>query len=80
MTNANTRVRVVGPVPAECPDNGGRWALLCDHLGVDGEWYNGGIIQDTNKKRLAGWKTQDSHDGLTGWCPACQEILDGVVE
>lgn len=69
MTQIQTRI--VGPVPAECPEDGGRWALLCEHL-IDGEWQNAGIIQDTNKKRLAGWKTEKWDDGLTGWCPDCQ--------
>lgn len=68
-----TQTRIVGPVPAECPGDGGRWALVCEHL-IDGEWLAEGIIQDTNKKRLAGWKTSKWDDGLTHWCPECQNV------
>jgi len=66
-------VRIVGVVEAEFPEDGGKWMLLCEHL-KDGEWENAGIIQDTNKRRLAGWKSAKWDDGLTEWCPECQEI------
>ena len=72
-TNAGIRLRVVGPVLAECPEDGGKWVLYCEHF-VDGEWVNGGLIQDTNKRRLAGWKVERFNDGHTQWCPLCQEL------
>jgi hypothetical protein len=67
------KVRVVGPELADCPEDGGKWALYCDHL-VDGEWVNAGLIQDTNKRRLAEHKSAKFCDGLTEWCPECQAM------
>lgn len=66
-------VRIVGVVPAENPEDGGKWALFCDHY-ENGEWLNGGLIQDTNKRRLAEWKSAKFSDGLTEWCGACQAM------
>ena len=66
------RTRIVGVVPAEVPEDGGRWALMCEHL-IDGEWLNAGIIQDSNKKRLAEWIHVKRGNGYTEWCPECQE-------
>jgi hypothetical protein len=48
---------------AECPEDGGRWALYCEH-------ENGvGILQDTNRNRISAW---GSHS--IAWCPLCQDI------
>jgi hypothetical protein len=66
------QTRIVGVVEADYPDDGGRWALMCEHL-VDGEWVNAGIIQDTNKRRLATWIDAKRGYGFTTWCPECQE-------
>lgn len=64
--------RIVGVVEADCPEDGGKWALMCEHL-VDGEWSNAGIIQGTNKRDLATWVHSKRGHGYTDWCPECQE-------
>jgi hypothetical protein len=64
-------VRVVGPVLADAPDDGGKWALYCEHYD-GGEWLNGGLIQDTNRRRLAAWRTATRGMNYTEWCPECQ--------
>jgi hypothetical protein len=64
--------RIVGVVEADQPVDGGKWALMCEHF-VDGEWINGGIIQDTNKRRLAQWTHEKRGAGYTTWCDACVE-------
>ncbi len=66
--------RISGVVPADCPSDGGKWALYCDHMDeATGEWFNAGLIQDTNKKRLAAWASVKRGAGYTEWCPECQE-------
>jgi hypothetical protein len=75
MTTTQTTTfltRIVGVVEADCPDDGGKWALMCEHF-EDGEWINAGIIQDSNKRQLAGWKNVKRDGGYTDWCPSCQE-------
>lgn len=63
------KVKVHGPELAEVPDDGGKWALLCEHFDDDGVSTGiGGILQDTNRRRLAGWKRHPDQ-----WCPECQE-------
>jgi hypothetical protein len=64
--------RIVGPVLAVCPGDGGKWMLMCEHS-INGEWLNGGVIQDTNRARLAMWRQAIIGDGYTEWCPLCQE-------
>jgi hypothetical protein len=55
--------RIIGVVEADCPEDGGKWALYCEH-------ENGvGILQDTNRKRISAW---GSHS--VDWCPICQDI------
>lgn len=66
------KIRVIGPVEADCPEDGGKWALHCEHL-VDGEWLSMSVMQDTNKKRLAEWKTASAE-----WCCECQEACEIV--
>jgi hypothetical protein len=62
MTEAPTR-RVATPVElADCPEDGGKWAIYCEH---DGETS---VLQDTNKRRLAQWRTE-----TLVWCAYCQE-------
>ena len=52
---------------AGCPEDGGKWALMCEH-------DNGvGILQDTNCKRISAW---GSHS--VDWCPLCQDIAKEV--
>lgn len=52
---------------ATCPEDGGKWALYCEH-------ENGvGILQDTNRKRISAW---GSHS--VDWCPLCQDIAEEV--
>ena len=54
----------VSPVEvAECPQDGGRWVIYCDHGGD-----NIALLQDTNKRRLAEWRTE-----TIVWCCYCQE-------
>lgn len=63
--------RVIGPVLAECPEDGGRWAIYCEHTDSTGEVVECAILQDTNKARLRSWKKWTSD-----WCAACQELRD----
>lgn len=57
-----TKCVVYGPELANCPEDGGKWALYCEH-------ENGiSILQDTNKRRLAQWKKHSSE-----WCSICYE-------
>lgn len=66
--------RVSGVTLAEVPSDGGKWVIYCDHFDVEtGEWYNAGLIQDTNKNRLAEWISVKRGAGFTEWCPECQE-------
>jgi hypothetical protein len=59
---------------AEVPSDGGKWVIYCDHFNPQtGEWYNAGIIQDSNKRRLAAWVRVKRGAGFTDWCPECQE-------
>ena len=49
---------------ADCPEDGGKWALYCEH-------ENGvGILQDTNRNRISAWGSYSA-----AWCPLCQDIL-----
>ena len=57
--------------------DGGKWALYCEHF-ENGEWLNAGVIQDTNRKRLAQWANVKRGDGFTEWCPECQEAHESV--
>ena len=41
-------------------NDGGKWVLICD--------VHGHIIQDTNRRRLNGWKSHTIE-----WCEACME-------
>lgn len=66
------KTQIIGVVEADCPDDGGKWALYCEHF-VDGEWVNGGLIQDSNKQRLASWVTAKRGAGYTEWCDECVE-------
>lgn len=47
---------------SECPEDGGHWALYCEHL------TGTGVLQDTNKRRLAQWLKEPE-----GWCTFCRE-------
>jgi hypothetical protein len=67
---ATYKTQIIGVVEAESPCDGGKWALLCEHF-IDGEWVNGGIIQDTNKRRLAEWTHAKRGAGYTEWCDEC---------
>jgi hypothetical protein len=73
-------IRITDVVLADCPSDGGKWALMCEHLDiVSGEWFNGGIIQDTNKKRLAGHRSEVRGAGFCDWCPECQAAHDEEI-
>jgi hypothetical protein len=59
---------------AHVPSDGGKWVIYCDHYdAITGEWYNAGLIQDSNKRRLAEWIRVKRGQGFTEWCPECQE-------
>lgn len=62
------RASVIGPELADAPDDGGRWALYCEHIDDTGEVIGVGLLQDTNKRRLSEWRTHSRE-----WCPYCQE-------
>jgi len=62
---------VIGPDLAECPGDGGKWALYCEHTDSTGDLIGVGLIQDTNKRRLSEWRKHSDE-----WCPYCQEEAD----
>lgn len=66
-------VKVSQVLEADVPEDGGKWMLLCEHE-VNGITSIGGVLQDSNKRRLAAWRTSRWADGLTTWCPTCQEL------
>jgi hypothetical protein len=70
---SNTQIRISKVEEAECPEDGGRWAIHCEHL-VDGEWLSFAVLQDTNKRRLSEWRSSKFSDGLTTWCDECQQM------
>lgn len=50
---------------ADCPADGGKWAIYCEHeLGTS-------LIQDTNKRRLS-----ESLNYPEDWCCYCQENVE----
>ena len=53
---------------ADCPEDGGKWAIYCEHMNNAGEIVGTSVVQDTNKKRLAQWAKHS-----TEWCCHCQE-------
>lgn len=58
---------------AECPSDGGKWVIYCDHFDAQKrEWYNAGMIQDSNRRRLAAWIRVKRGAGFTEWCSECQ--------
>jgi hypothetical protein len=59
---------VYGPVLADCPMDGGKWAIYCEHRDEKGDVVALAILQDTNKRRLAEWKSDSAV-----WCNTCQE-------
>ncbi len=68
------KVRITDVVIADCPNDGGKWAIICEHYDdASGEWLGAGIIQDTNKARLGEWRKAVRGAGYTEWCPECQE-------
>ena len=60
---------------ADDPDDGGKWAIYCEHYDADGQIIGTGVVQDTNKRRLATWKNHS-----IDWCCYCQEIRDNKGE
>jgi hypothetical protein len=60
--------KVTSPVVlADSPEDGGKWAIYCEHI-VDGEIIGTSVVQDTNKRRLAEWQKHSDQ-----WCCYCQE-------
>ncbi len=71
----NQNIRVSQVELAECPEDGGKWAIYCEHYDADsGDWLTMGILQDTNKARLAKSRLVTFSDGLTEFCPECYEM------
>lgn len=66
---------VSGVVPAYSPDDGGKWAIYCEHRDETGEIIGSGVVQDTNKRRLAGWVKFPMD-----WCCYCQAERDEALE
>jgi hypothetical protein len=61
--------RKASPVElADCPEDGGKYIIYCEHFDDDGNLVESAILQDTNRRRLNAWRT----DTLT-WCCYCQE-------
>ena len=48
---------------AECPQDGGKWVIYCEH--EEGT----ALLQDTNKQRLNAWRQEPLM-----WCCYCQEV------
>ena len=66
--------RIIGVVEADCPEDGGKWALICEHWNNEyNEWWSEGIIQDNNKRNLATWIHAKRGAGYTTWCCTCQD-------
>lgn len=53
---------------ADCPEDGGKWAIYCEH--EEGT----SVAQDTNKRRLSAWLAHPDE-----WCCYCQENAGAVV-
>jgi len=53
---------------ADCPEDGGKWAIYCEHTNAAGELIGTAVVQDTNKRRLAQWAKHSNE-----WCCFCQE-------
>ena len=53
---------------ADCPEDGGKYAIYCEHTNAAGELIGTSVVQDTNKRRLAQWAKHSSE-----WCCFCQE-------
>jgi len=51
---------------ADCSDDGGKWAIYCEHTDANGEPTFCGVLQDTNKQRLATWRNVSNE-----WCDMC---------
>lgn len=60
---------------AECPQDGGKWAIYCEHRNAAGEVIGTGVVQDTNKRRLSGWVKYPAD-----WCCCCQEEIGVSIE
>lgn len=64
--------KIVGVTEAECPEDGGKYAIYCEHFDANGQPTYSSILQDSNKARLAAWKNDS-----TEWCGLCQEEARG---
>lgn len=56
---------------AYSPEDGGKWAIYCEHFDAAGEVIGTGVLQDTNKSRLAQWRKAS-----IDWCCYCQNVRD----
>ena len=62
----NTKI-TSGIVLADCADDGGKWVIYCEHF-TDNKLVGLSMLQDTNKRRLALWRTQ-----TVVWCSYCDD-------
>lgn len=60
---------------ADCPEDGGKWAIYCEHINHNGEIVYTAILQDTNKAMLNKFR-KDS----TEWCEFCRHEQRGGNE
>lgn len=65
-----TTHKVTQVMPADSPDDGGKWAMYCEHTTADGDVFTG-VLQDTNKRRLSSWRNHS-----IDWCCYCQNERD----
>ena len=59
---------------ADCPEDGGKWIIYCEHFDDNGECIYTAILQDSNKRRLNSWRT-----GTFVWCEKCQEDFENEL-
>lgn len=69
MTETPTRRVATAVELADAPQDGGKWVIYCEH--EDGT----ALLQDTNKRRLAEWRTE-----TIVWCCYCQEEAGQTCE
>lgn len=62
-THTTSQIELAG-----CAADGGKWVIYCDHFDADNNPIGTGLLQDTNKRRLAQWRNHSEQ-----WCPLCQD-------
>lgn len=75
--SSKPQVRVSSVELADCPEDGGKWAIHCEHYDAEhDEWLSFAVLQDSNKRRLSEWRSAKYADGLTKWCDECQQMTN----